>query len=69
MLPAKKAPLTSSLLKNRQPARYCVGNGLKMRGAEGANWRVHCAFSAVPALSRTRRSLFNKLLEHCSKQV
>ena len=43
----------SSVLKNAQPARYGVKRGLKML----MYVRVHCAFSAMLALSRTRLGL------------
>ena len=46
--------MNSSMLKNPQPAQSCVEKGLKML----MYYRVHCAFSAIFALSCTRLRIF-----------
>ena len=46
-------PLTSGVLKKPHAARYGVEHQLKMRGAEGVNWRVHSAYGQDVLMSRS----------------
>ena len=55
---------SSSVLKKPQPARYGVENSLKYAGPRSGKLRVHSAFSAVFALSRTRLKLFQHAASH-----
>ena len=65
MQSAKKAPPTSSLLKNPHAARDGVKNGLTMLMC----CRTHSAYSTVFALSRTRLRLFQPTLPACKDSI